>query len=118
MQESDTNDRSGPESGLSEAAFEQTLRDATALLADDSERPDALFLAMQYGNGTDYVHAHSEATDSNLDRKVEDLFSPLAVHVRAVAEAANSDPETVLECVSELLESVERSETTGDVSVA
>jgi hypothetical protein len=104
----------GPEAGASPEEFQQALRDATALLNDDFERPQSVFLAMQYGSGTDYVHAHADANDDQLDAKVYDLLSPLAVHARQVADAANADPETVLECAAEMLDSVESPDRIGE----
>ncbi|SFR62560.1 hypothetical protein SAMN04487947_2988 [Halogeometricum rufum] len=113
---SETTDRrpNGPESGATPEEFQQALRDATALLSDDVERPESFFLAMQYGSGTDYVHAHADANDDQLDAKVYDLLSPLAVHARQVADAANADPETVLECAAEILDSVEEPDRVGE----
>ncbi|MDS0300102.1 hypothetical protein NDI76_15255 [Halogeometricum sp. S1BR25-6] len=113
MQGTTSHPANGPRPGASPEEFRQSLRDAAALL-DDSEPPESLFVAVQYRNGTDYVHAHADGADGNLDRKVYDLFSPLAVHVRAVAAAANADPETVLECAAELLDSVEDSDRVGE----
>lgn len=114
MQETPNHSSNGPRPGASPEEFQQALRDAAALLNDDVERPQSVFVAMQYGSGTDYVHAHADGADGRLDRKVYDLFSPLAVHVKQVAEAANADPETVLECAAELLDSVEEPERVGE----
>jgi hypothetical protein len=107
MQEQPKSEYAGPERGVSAEEFQQALRDATALLDDDIERPRSFFVAMQYGSGTDYVHAHAAPDRLDLDAKVYDLFSPLAVHVQQVADAANSDPETVLECAIELLDAMD-----------
>jgi hypothetical protein len=103
MQKSDDQTPAGPRPGVSAEAFRQALRDASALLDDDIERPRSFFLGMRYENGTDYVHAHAAAGPAGLDEKVYHLFSPLAVHVQQVAEAANADPETVVECALEVL---------------
>jgi hypothetical protein len=107
MQETDDQTPAGPRPGADAGEFRQALRDASVLLDDDFERPRSFFLGVQYESGTDYVHAHTETDPAGLDGKVYDLFSPLAVHVKQVAEAANSDPETVLECAAELLDSMD-----------
>lgn len=107
MHETDSQAPPGPRPGAAPDEFQQALRDATALLNDDVERPRSFFVAMQYSSGTDYVHAHSTMGDEDLDAKVYDLLSPLAVHIKQVAEAANADPETILECAGEVLDSVE-----------
>lgn len=109
-----TESSNGPEPGASPEEFRQALRDARAHLNDDVERPQSFFLAMQYGSGTDYVHAHADTDDDHLDRKVYDLLSPLAVHVRQVADAANADPQAVLECTAEILDSVEEPDRIGE----
>lgn len=114
MDSTDENASPGPRPGASPDEFRQSLRDATALLNDDLERPRSFFVALQYGSGTDYIHAHSSVEDGNLDAKVYDLLSPLAVHIRQVAEAANSDPETVVECAFEVLDSVEDPDRIGE----
>lgn len=114
MQRTTDQPSNGPQPGDSPEELRQALRDATALLNDDVERPQSFFVAMQYGNGTDYIHAHADSNDDQLDRKVYDLFSPLAVHVRQVAEAANADPEKVLECTAEILDSIEEPERLGE----
>ncbi|MDS0295033.1 hypothetical protein [Halogeometricum luteum] len=113
MQETTSHSASGPRPGASPEAFRQSLRDAAALL-DDEERPESLFVAVRYRNGTDYVHAHADGADGHLDRKMYDLLSPLAVHARQVAAAANADPEAVLECVAEILENVEDPDRIGE----
>lgn len=114
MQGTDNRPATGPRPGASPEEFRQALRDAVALLDDDVERPQSFFVAMQYGSGTDYVHAHADSEDANLDRKVYDLFSPLAVHVQQVAEAANADPETVLECAAEFFDGAEDPDRVGE----
>lgn len=96
-----TESSSGPESGLDSDAFDQELRNAAALLDADLELPRSFFLAVEYGNGTDYVHAHVEG--GSMNDKVYDLFSPLAVHIEQVAEAANADPEMVTSCALDVL---------------
>ena len=114
MQGTTNQPANGPRPGASPDQFRQSLRDAAALLDDDAERPESLFVAVQYRNGTDHVHAHTDGADDRLARKVYDLFSPLAVHVQAVAAAANGDPETVLECTAELLDGVDEPDRVGE----
>ena len=114
MQGTTNRPANGPRPGASSDEFRQALRDAAALLNDDVERPQSFFVAMQYASGTDYVHAHADSEDGHLDRKLYDLLSPLAVHARQVAEEANADPETVLECAAEILDSVEDPDRIGE----
>ncbi|SFR50616.1 hypothetical protein [Halogeometricum limi] len=113
MSESTSHAADGPRPGASSGEFDQALRDAAALLSDDVERPQSFFAAVQYENGTDYVHAHADESDDDLDAKVYDLLSPLAVHVQQVADAANADAETILECAAELLDGVENPDRVG-----
>ncbi|ELZ31473.1 hypothetical protein C474_09237 [Halogeometricum pallidum JCM 14848] len=114
MQGTTNHPSTGPRPGASPEEFRQSLRDAAALLNDDAERPESLFVAVQYRNGTDYVHAHADGADGQLDWKVYDLLSPLAVHAQQVAAAANADPEAVLECAAELIDSVEDPDRRGE----
>ena len=103
-----TTKNTGPKKGLSAEEFEQVLRDAEVLLADECEQPRSLFLALQYENGTDYLQAHTETQPTELDQKVYDLFSPLAVHIQEVASEANTDVQTAVECAVEILETMDR----------
>lgn len=114
MQGANNQHEVGPRPGSPPEEFRQALRDAVALLDDDVERPESVFAAVQYRNGTDYVHAHADGADGHLDRKVYDLLSPLAVHAQQVAAAANTDPETVLKCVAELIDGVEEPDRLGE----
>lgn len=100
----------GPQPGMPEDEYEQAQRDAVAMLEDDLETPRSFFLAMHYGNGTDYIHAHTAETDGDVDGKVYDLFVPLALHLNEVAETAEADIETVVECAVEMAETIEAPE--------
>ena len=114
MRDSETPSTSGPKPGQSADEFDITIREATSLLTDDTETPRSVFLALRYENGTDFVHAHAGAHDGDIDGKVYDLLAPLAVHVQQVADAANADAATVMDCVDEMLASVADTTDTAD----
>lgn len=105
--------RNGPEPGLTPEELDQALRTGRTLLDPDLDTPRSVFVATQYRNGTEFLHAHCESDDR--DAAVYDLLTPLAVHVREVAAAANASPDAVVEGALELLESTgERAVESGE----
>lgn len=97
-----TNESRGPEAGMESGELRQQLRNAQLLLDETDETPRSFFVGVKYDNGADFTFAHE--AEATLDRKVYDLFLPLALHCEAVGSAANTDLETVFDVVEELFE--------------